>query len=346
MGFGNYGISIPELPLLVDVDQPSHGFTLPSFGFLPLYYNNLNSQFELANANSIGTAADCVAVGFPDANTITIQLDGQIEVPLHGLDVGKWYVLRSGFAGLVLPLDSHTSENVQYLAFVIDENNILIRVHPIFIKSPGLPISIIEDWTSNTSNSVPLTAGQNRMLVLNTSWEDNVSNSATAVSVGGVSGTLVEEQTITSGFSQGSHQFRWDESQIASMSGTAIAVTWQSGAPNTFGVSTALLENVNQSIPLVGTNTDSGTGATDTLDADVNTEEDGYSVLVCSGGNEGMGFTNNGTGWTRKLNLVLTSADSVVDDKLITADASPENVNMGITGSNRHVLVVSSYRKA
>ena len=341
------GVRLDESgPQQVVVTQNSHGFTLPSYGFLPLCFNNLTGLYELANANDTDTAADVVAVEFPDANTMVLQEGGILEKELHGLDVGKWYVLRAGLAGLVLSLDMFSGENVQYLAFVPDANNIIIRVDPMFVRPPGVPISILEDWIFDTSNSVPLTAGVNRMLVLNTSWEDNISNGVSSITVGGVAGTLVAEQTITSGFSQGSHQYRWDESQIALMSGNAISVTFSGGTPNTFGVSTALLENVNQSMPLVGVNSDSGTGGTDTLDADVNTEEDGYAVLVCSGGNSGMGFTNNGTGWTRKLNLTLTSADGVVDDKLITADATPENVNMGITGSNRHVLVVSSYRKA
>jgi len=58
-----------------------------------------------------------------------------------------------------------------------------------------------------------------------------------------------------------------------------------------------------------------------------------------------MGFTNNGTGWTRKLNLTMVSADGVIDDKEISTGATPENVNISITGSNRHVLVSSSYRR-
>ena len=327
------------------ITQVSHTFTLPAYGVIPVYYDNVTGDWVRANANDPATAADAVVVNVIDADTFEIQEGGYL-FGAHGLDVGKWHVLRDGLAGLVLPLDSHTSENVQYLFFTVDANTILLRVDPIYVREiEGPAISQVDAWTQGASPSLP-PAGTNRMLQMNVNWEDDVANGISSVTIGGVAATLVVEQTITSGFSQGCHVFCLLDSEIASMVGTAVVINWTNGVPASSVTSFASFENVNQTTPVVQTNTDSGTGATDTLDADVNVEEDGYAFLVCSGGNAGMGFTNNGAGWTRQVDLAFTSADGVVDDKFITADATPENVNMGITGSNRHVICAASYRKA
>lgn len=341
----NY-IDVPQNGFLTEVTQVAHGLSIPSFGFLPVYYNNVSGLYEPANANDVTTAADAVVVDIPDSDTLTIQEQGYIY-GTHGLDIGKWYVLRAGLAGLILPLDTLTGSeaNVQYLCFVADSETLVLRMDPIFTKDlSGPAISILENWVQGSPPTI--SAGTNRMMQININWEDSVTNAVTGVTMGGVAATLVEEQTITSGFSQGCHVFCWLESEIAAMVGSAVVLTWSNGTAQSFQTSYALFENVNQVTPIVDTNTDSGTGGTDTLDADVDTEEDGYVFVVCSGGNAGMGFTNNGTGFTRQLDLVYSSADGVLDDKFVTADTTQDNINMSITGSNRHVMVASSYRKA
>lgn len=329
----------------IRITQTAHTFTIPSFGFLPVYYNNLTGNYERANANDLATAADALVVDVIDANTFEIQEGGYLNVPLHGLDVGKWYVLRDGLAGLILPLDTHLSENVQYLCFILDENNILLRVDPMFVSEvDGPAISELQSWVQGGTPTIP--SGNNRMFILNVHWEDDVANSVASVTVGGVAGASVVSQVVTSGFSNGAHCFMWKEAEIASMGGTAVIVNWNSGVPLSSQYSYATYENVHQTLGTIATNSDSGTGATDTLDADVNAEADGLVIAAAGGGNSGMGFTNNGTGWTRELDITISSADGIVDTKLITSDTNPENVNISITGSNRHVLIACSHRKA
>lgn len=341
------GVRLDEIPNKVTINQPSHGFSLPSYGFIPVRYNNLTGDYVSAVADSIQEVADAVIVDVPDANNFTIQQEGFIEVTGHGLDVGKWYVLRSGLAGLILPWDSLAGNDqlVQYLCFVVDADNILLRIDPAFIEDFFIAqdIAVLDDWTQGAAPA--LSAGTNRMLLVCVNWEEDTGTLVTDIQVGGVSGTEVVSQPITSGFQYGAAMWRWTDAEIDSMVGNTVAVTWSAGVPLDFQTSTAMYENVDQTTPLIQANSDSGTGATDTLDADVNTLDGGLAVLNSGGGNTGMGFTNNGTGWTRKLDLTITSADGVVDDKLISADATPENVNISITGSNRHVLIAASFRR-
>ena len=320
-------------------------FTLPSRGFAPMRYNN-SGQLELASTPD--DEADVIAIGFT-GTTITIQEGGILNSPAHGETVGEWLVLDST-AGEVVSFDTLTGTNVsvQYLAIPIDADNILLRVDPLFVRDFFIPqdISINRDWLEGTG-TVTAPAGTNRLLIMSIIWEDVTggTNSVSDVQIGGVSGdSKIIEQGILSGIQGGASVFIWKDADIENFVGTAVTVTWTLAAP-TFQVAHVVLDGVDQVNPVVQTNSDSGVGGTDTLDADVNAVDGGYVFLTSMGGNAGMGFTNNGTGFTRKIDYTIASADGVTDDKLITADATPENVNVSITGSNRHVLVSGSLRR-
>lgn len=330
------------------INQPSHGFVLPSYGILPVYYNSVNSQYELANANDISTAADALIVEIVDASNFIIQEGGILDKPSHGLTVGHWYVLRAGLAGLLFDYASlsGTDVNVQYLVFVLNSSKLILRPDPIFTRDFFVPqdISIVEEWAQGGNPTI--SAGTNRMLFVCVNWEDQTGTTdISSITVDGTAGTFVDDQTIVSGLQYGCSIYRWDEAQLDAMTGNTLVINWTAGAPEGFQPSYVLLEGVDQTSPVVATNSDSGAAATDTLDADVNSVDGGYVFLSAGGGNTGMGFTNNGTGWARKLDLTISSADGVIDDKIINADATPENVNVGITGSNRHVMVAVSLRR-
>ena len=337
--------AIEEISNIKDITQTGHGFTLPSFGFLPLYYNAITGDYELASSTEITTASDCVAIGFPDTNTIKIQEGGLIEVT-HGLTVGKWYVL-STTPGQIEAYDVSTGSEakIQYLCFTLDSNTLILRQDPIFIE-PFVPrdIEILEDWITG-STTPTLTSGENRLMIVGVSWEEDAGTTVSSIAVGGQTGTLLVQNTITSGFQAGSYTVYFTDSQIEAMINQNITITWTSGAPLDFEEFSAILQFVDQDNPIVATASDSGIGGTDTLDADVNSLAGGYVFLNCATGNEPTTFTNNGTGFTRKLNLTITSTDGVIDDKLISTDATPENVNMSVSNSNRHVLISASFRR-
>jgi len=329
------------------INQPSHGFTLPSIGVLPVYYNNVASEYQLAISDSINTGADAMIVEIIDSNNFVIQEGGSIASPAHGLVVGNWYVLSSTVAGELVNYAtlSGNNVNVQYLIFVSDVDNLIIRMEPIYTRDFFIPqdISILEDWIQGSMPT--LTAGTDRILLAGVVWEDNTGTLVSDMSIGGESGTLVVEQSIISGFQQATSIYYWTDSQIDLMINNTLTVTWSSGTPIDFQEFGAILEYVDQTTPFNAINTDSGTGSPDIMDADVNTISGGYAIAVGGSGNSGVTFNNNGTGWTRKLNLTISSADGVVDDKLISSDATPENVNFTLIGSNRHTLVAAAFQR-
>jgi len=328
------------------INQTAHTFTLPSYGLIPVYYNNVTSAYERANANDINTAADAVVVEVIDADNFEIQ-EGGFLFGAHGLNVGEWYALRSGLAGLILPADQLDGMNKQYLCFAVDANTILLRVDPIFEHTSFIPqdIEVANEW-SQGGNPTTTATGDDLLLLVGVTWEDSSGSTLiSSIEIGGQTGTLVAEQSVISGLQNGSGVYYWTEAQLTSMTNSILTINWTAGAPKFHQTYDAIIRHVDQVSPIVATNTDSGNGATDTLDADVAVAAGGYVVAVSSGGNVGMTFTNNGTGWTRKLDLTITSADGVVDDKLIATTSPSENVNMGITGSNRHVLVAGSFRR-
>lgn len=331
-----------------DVVQVSHGFTLPSFGFLPLTYDNTAGEYVLAQADDQETAADVIAVDFPDDDTITLATEGVLEFDGHGLTVGKWYILRASLAGLVIAQDAVTQMNKQYICYPIDADTLFVRIDPMFVPTTFVPqdIAILEDWSQGGSPTINTGEDTDRLLIVSVNWEDQSGSTlVSAMDVGGESGNIVVEQSVISGIQYGSSICYWTEAQLQAMTNNTITISWTSGAPTAFQVAHAVIQNVDQASPVNDTATDQGTGGTDTLDADVDSIAGGYVIANCGGGNTGMGFTNNGTGWTRKLNLTITSADGVVDDKLISSAATPENVNISITGSNRHSLLSAAFRR-
>ncbi len=332
----------------VTINQTAHGFTLPSYGILPVYYDNNTSQYVEANANSVDTAADALVVEIVDVDNFVIQESGVLNVAAHGLDVGKWHVLQDGVAGQLIAEDAQSTPRVQYLAYPVNADNILLRPDPIFFREVFVPqdISVLEDWVQGTDPT--LTAGTDRLLIVGVTWEDLGTApfpSVSSIEVGGQTGTLIIEQSVIATFQNASSKWYFTDAQIEAMTNNVITINWNVRTPGDLQTFNAILEGVDQVNPIVQTNSDSGTGGTDTLDADVNALAGGYVTVTCAGGNTGMGFTNNGTGFTRKLNLTLGSADGVVDDKLITADATPENCNITVTGSNRHELLAASFRR-
>lgn len=345
---GISGVRLDEVgPQVVTITQPGHGFVLPSFGFIPAVYNAVTGDYEGARADDITTAADVFVTRVLDANTFEIQEDAFLCVPSHGLTVGKWYVTSSTVAGDIDPYDAVTGSEapIQYLAFPVDADNILLRMDPVYTQ-PFIPqdIAILDEWTMGADPV--LSAGEDRILVVGVDWEDQVGSTLiNSIEVGGVTGTLLVEQSIISGLQFGASYYYWTDAEIETMVGSTITLNWTAGAPTAFEESTVMLQFVDQVTPIVAVNSDSGTGGTDTLNANVNTVAGGYAFQNCGGGNPGMTFTNQGVGWVRKINSIIASADGVIDDKIITADATPELVEMDIAGSNRHTLVAASFRR-
>lgn len=112
------------------VTQVGHGFTVPSYGVLPLTYNHNTNLYDLATLDTITNASDVLMVNSEDAgNSIRIQNTGYIELN-HGLDVGYWWLLDDNVAGAIKRADTvhcDTGEIIQRLFFTASNNKILIQ---------------------------------------------------------------------------------------------------------------------------------------------------------------------------------------------------------------------------
>lgn len=109
--------------------QTGHGLSIPAYGILPLYYNNLTSQYNLAQADTITHEMDIMAINFPDNNTIKTKNSGYITLT-HGLSVGTWYYLDPSVSGNIIDEASFSCLNSysikQPLFYTVSANKIML----------------------------------------------------------------------------------------------------------------------------------------------------------------------------------------------------------------------------
>lgn len=158
-GILNHNIFVPDTSIdnLYNVEEPTHGFTIPAYEILPVYYDENTSRYELAIDTNISMAAEALLVATPSADTIRIQNTGYVSVN-HGLDVGYWYVLDSSSGGVVREDQHFCSFNtpvLQYLFFVPSTDKIMIQpelpknCNPDFPLFQGFEDGIPSEWVSS-----------------------------------------------------------------------------------------------------------------------------------------------------------------------------------------------------
>lgn len=102
----------------ITVTQPAHGFTLPTYGFIPVHKTAIN--WVLANTSDVASLQEGFIVEIIDTNTLVIQQSGFLEVTGHGLNVGQYYFLQDD--GSIDTLPDPDIDDV--LCFIVDNNNI------------------------------------------------------------------------------------------------------------------------------------------------------------------------------------------------------------------------------
>ena len=117
------------------------------------------------------------------------------------------------------------------------------------------PIVLLDSWTNvstdiDTPGSKSVSSGSNRMLFVRTSYRIDPGVDITAVTYGGESLTLVEEENSTGGVDLHTALWRLNEAGIAAASGTSFGLTPSTGGPE-FRMHAASYENVDQSSPIV-----------------------------------------------------------------------------------------------
>ena len=118
------------------------------------------------------------------------------------------------------------------------------------------PIVLLDSWTNvstaiTSPGSKSVSSGSNRFLFARTSSRVNGTGiPITAVTWGGQSMTLTEEETTTGGPDLHTALWRLDDADIAAASGTSFGLTPSSGTTE-FRMQAASYENIDQATPVV-----------------------------------------------------------------------------------------------
>jgi hypothetical protein len=159
------------------ITQASHGFTVGTQGFLPVYNNS--GTWAAANTSSASSLHDSYVVDVIDANTFVIQPAGILRESSHGLTVGSDYFLQDG--GTISTSPDATYND--WMCHVIDANTLeLIRARPTQEATPtasnlGGGDGVFAQKSSNDFQFKSLTAGTG-VTLSSSSTEIEISSSA------------------------------------------------------------------------------------------------------------------------------------------------------------------------
>lgn len=214
--------------------------------------------------------------------------------------------------------------------------------------SPGLDIASSRAWVLGTSFSNPVTADQNRLAIFCVANEDSSgSGIASALDVGAQSATLIQRATISTGFSNDLSFFYLTESQLSAL-GTSetISVTF-SDTPDAFNIAHVILANVNQSSPIAGTDTATGTNVSGDTTLTADAEDGGASIAGFAEGTDiGGSFSVTTSGFVLGSNITFASGSGAAFELIDTPGPTQDcTINLSST-ANRVAFVLANLRKA
>lgn len=329
------------------VTQTAHGLTLPSFGILPVYFDNNTQNYVEARGNIGETAADICVVGIPDANTLDLQLEGLLNVN-HGLTVGAWYVLDPDTVGNAIRADllvAGASEGLQYLFYTVSADQIIIRNDPYFVQgdesAPPVPVERVTNWTNSTS--VTTGGDTNRALFLWVLYETSGNNQPTQVQLSGgglpspVNMTAVSTTIISSGFSIFAGLYAIFESDLADLTGTAtLSITYTGSTPSNVSTPFATYKNVNQLTPTSIQTRQSTNGSGSISYTDLEMFQNGLTIAAWISGNTGINDTITSNS-TEVIDVTVGGYAAKVYERVPTP-LGFDNFELAYTSGNRQIL--------
>jgi len=105
---------------ILTVTQPSHGFTLPTHGFIPVHKGG--SLWVTADTSSSDKIHEAFIIEVVDSDTFKVQQAGFLTVPGHNLVVGQYYYSTS-VGGVELEPDNSIDD---VLCFVISNLTLML----------------------------------------------------------------------------------------------------------------------------------------------------------------------------------------------------------------------------
>ena len=211
------------------------------------------------------------------------------------------------------------------------------------------PIVLLDSWTNvstsiGTPGSKSVSSGSNRLLLVRTLNRVNGTGiDITAVTWGGQSLTLVEEENSTGGPDMHTALWRLNEAGIAAASGTAFGLTPSSGTDE-FRMQAASYENVDQSSPIVDNFSAASTVAGGDPAASALTTVAGGVALGFIGINQGTGIEPDAdasfSNMTERLEVPSANQHTLIGE----TDTDGTNFTMTLSTSHlsrAHLLGVS-----
>ncbi len=127
---------------------PSHGFVLPTKGYIPI-----NAEFNEANGSHIDSIQINYIIDVPHPDTIEVVTGGVITLnSYHGLQIGELYFLQNDGSETT----SDTANVTSSTAFVLDSLSISLReigaILERYVPIRPIPSSIITSYGSNPLN--------------------------------------------------------------------------------------------------------------------------------------------------------------------------------------------------
>jgi hypothetical protein len=134
------GLGSGDALLKDTVYQASHGFVLPTHGFIPVYNNA--GTWTLAQADDTLSLHTNYIVEILHTDTVVLQVLGRLDVTGHGLTVGSSYFLTDA-GGVSTTGGTHND----YMCDVMDANTLmLVYTRPIYAGTPDT-VGYLRDTT-------------------------------------------------------------------------------------------------------------------------------------------------------------------------------------------------------
>jgi len=224
-------------------------------------------------------------------------------------------------------------------------------------REPVVPsptaIALLDAWTNestaiDTPGSKTVSAGSDRVLFARTHTRGDPLRTVTALTYGGQSMTLVEEETSTGG--QDMHTALWilNDAGIAAAANTSFGITSDNATGVQFRLQAGSYEGVDQANPVVDNFSSASVNAGDTPVASALTTVDGGVAIGTIGLNVGTSanpdpeasFTN----MTERLALAATTTHHVIGE--VDTDGTSFTPTLTTTHASRAQLLGVALRPA
>lgn len=292
---------------------------------------DISSGAVTVSLTVVGNGTDSGSEG--DYLRLYKKVDGQLEVLIGAADgqptSSTWTATINEGSQLELIIKSRVNQKNENYKF----DNLSVQ------RNSTLPAaSVIGAWTQGTQRT--LEPGNNRMLVVMVMGEHASSDfSATSVTYGGQLMTKQTETVFGATVRTYSSIFTLNASGLNTATSGEIAVAWSS-APTGFDVYSALLGNIDQTLPVgqVATNRLSGTSISTELTAAA-----GDQVLF-AGATAGNNTQTANNGFTKQFESNSGWGDAVGGDKVGTGVAEMPGFTQSTSG--RMVICAMVARRA